>query len=91
MIAPLSLLDGYHEEWKIHKSDNGWRQILKHSWHSKFPLVTNVIFWRGLIGGLPLGLALKRHGLAMANCFFCSVQMEDNTLHFIQCTITCQI
>ena len=38
-----------------------------------------------LIGGLPLGLALKQRGLAMGNCFFCIVQVEVSTslLHTI--------
>ena len=27
------------EEWRIHKSDHGWWQILQRSWHSKFPLL----------------------------------------------------
>ena len=34
------------------------------------PLVAKVFIWRVLIGGLPLGLALKRRGLATGNCFF---------------------
>ena len=59
---------------------------LKCSWHSKLPLVAKVFIWRVLTGGLPLGLALKRRGLATSNCFFC-VQMEDNTHRFIQCLI----
>ena len=79
------------EEWKIHKSDHGWWQILQRSWHSKLPLVAKVFIWRVLIGGLPLGLALKRRGLATSNCFFCIVQMEDSTHRFIQCSIASQI
>ena len=55
---------------EIHNFDHGWWQIIKHSWHSKLPLVAKVFIWRVLIGGLPLGLALKRHGLATGNCFF---------------------
>ena len=79
------------EEWRIHKSDQGWWQILQRTWHSKLPLVAKVFIWRVLIGGLPLGIALKRRGLAMGNCFFCTVQMEDSTHRFIQCPIACQI
>ena len=67
------------EEWRIHKSDQGWWQILQRAWHSKLSLVAKVFIWRILIGGLPLGIALKRRELAMGNCFFCIVQMEDNT------------
>ena len=47
------------EEWKIHNFDHGWWDILKHSWHSKLPLIAKVFIWRVLIGGLLLGLALK--------------------------------
>mgnify|MGYP002776137581 CR=1 FL=1 len=93
IIAPLSLLDALsskaEEERKIHKSNHGRWQILKGSWHSKLPFVAKVFIWRVLIGGLPLGLALKRRGLATSN--FCIVQMEDNTHRFIQCLIVCQI
>ena len=71
------------EEWKIHNSDHRWWQILKRSWHSKLPLVAKVFIWRVLIGGLPLGLALKRLGITTGNCFFCTIQMEDNTHRFI--------
>ena len=67
------------EEWKILKSDNGWWQILQRSWHSKLPLIEKVFIWRVLIGGLSLGLALKRRGLATGNGFFCTIQMEDST------------
>ena len=38
-----------------------------------------------------MGSALKRRGLATGNCFFCTVQMEDITHRFIQCTIACEI
>ena len=79
------------EEWKIHNSYHGWWHMLNRSWHSKLPLVAEVFIWRVLIGGLPLGIALKRRGLVMGNCFFCIVQMEDNTHRFIQCPIACQI
>ena len=51
---------------------------LKHNWHSKLPLVAKVVVWKVFIGGLPLGLALKRRGLATCDCFFCIVQVEDN-------------
>ena len=54
------------EKWKIHN----YGHISKCSWHSKLPLVTKVFIWRVLIGGLPLGLALKWRGLAMSICFF---------------------
>ena len=79
------------EKWKINKSDHRWWQILICSWHSKLPLVAKVFIWRVLNGGLPLGLALKCHGLATSNCFFCTVQIEDSTHRFIQCLIACQI
>ena len=79
------------EEWKIHKFNHGWWQILQRSWHSKLSVVAKAFIWRVLIGGLPLGLALKRRGLATGNCFFCTVQMEDSTHRFIQCSIVCQI
>ena len=49
------------EQWRIHKYDHGWWQILQRNWHSKLPLVAKVFIWRLLIGGLPLGLTLKRH------------------------------
>ena len=62
------------EEWRIHKSDHGRWQILQRSWPSKLPTVAKVFIWSVLIGGLPLGLALKRRGLATGNCFFCIVQ-----------------
>ena len=61
------------EEWKIHKSDHGWWQISQRSWHSKLPLVAKVFIW--VIA------------LAMGNCFFCTIQMEDSTHRFIQCPI----
>ena len=70
------------EEWRIHKSDQGWWQILQRTWHSKLPLVAKVFIWRVLIGGLPLGIALKRRGLAIGNFFSC-------THRFIQCPIAC--
>ena len=54
-------------------------------------LVAKVFIWRVLIGGLPLGIALKRRGLAMGNCFFCTIHIEDSTHQFIQCLIVCQI
>ena len=65
--------------------------IVKLSWHSKVSLLAKVFIWRVLIGGLPLGLALKRRGLATSNCFFCIVQMEDRTHHCVQYLIACQI
>ena len=87
-IESLGLLSSKaEEERKIHKSDNGWWQILQCSWRSKLPLVAKVFIWRVLTGGLPLGLALKRCGLVTSNCFFCTIQMEDNTHRFIQCLI----
>ena len=46
-------------------------------------LVAKVFVWRALIGGSPLGLALKQH--ALATSFFCIIQMEDSTHRFIQC------
>ena len=75
------------QEWKVQKSDYKWRRILKRSWHSRLPLLTKVFIWRVLIGGLPLGFALKRHGLALDTCFFCIVQVEDSIHRFIQCPI----
>ena len=66
-------------------------QLLKCRWYSKLPLTGNVFIWRVLIGGLPLKLCLKRHGLATNNCFFCIVQVEDSTHHFIQCMVAFQI
>ena len=44
-----------------------------------------------MIAGLPLRLALKQHGVETGNCFFCTIQVEDNTHRFIQCSIACQI
>ena len=85
------LLSKAEEEWKIHKFDDRWWQTLTRSWDSKFPLVAKVFIWRVLIGGLPLGITLKHRGLAMGNCFFCTVQMEVSTHRFIECLIACQI
>ena len=73
------LLAKAEEEWRIHKSDHGWWQIFQRTWHSKLPLVAKVFIWRVLFGGLRLEIALKRRRLAMGNCFFCTVQMEDST------------
>ena len=74
------------EEWKIHNSDHRqWQILLKRSWHSNLPLVADVFIWRVLIGGLPLGLALKRREPVTCNCLFCTVQMDsDDTHHFKQ-------
>ena len=38
-----------------------------------------------------MGIVLKRRGLAMGNCFFCTAEMEDNAYRFIQCPIASQI
>ena len=95
IVPPLSLLDALsskaEEERKIHKSNHGRWQILKGSWHSKLPFVAKVFSWSVLIGGLPLGLALKCRGLATGYCFFWTIQMEDSTHRFIQCMVACQI
>ena len=76
---------------EIHKYDHAWWHIVKRTRHSKLPLVAKVFISRVLIGGLPLGLTLKRHGLATGNCFFCTVQMEDTTHRLIQCPIVYHI
>ena len=47
--------------------------------------------WRVMIGGLPLGSALKRRGLGFGTCFFCTVPLEDSTHRFIKCPIACTI
>ena len=47
--------------------------------------------WGVLVRGLPLGLALKGHGLATYNCFVCTIQVDDGTPHFIQYPFACQI
>ena len=64
------------EEWKIHKFDHEWWQILQCSWHSKLPLVAKVFIWRILIGGLPLGLALKCRGLVLRIKLECGLVCE---------------
>ena len=43
------------EEWRIHKSDHGWWQILQRSWHSKLPLVAKVFISRILIWRIAFG------------------------------------
>ena len=37
--------------------------------------------------GFAFGISSKACGLATGNCFFCTVQMEDNTYIFMQCQI----
>ena len=44
-----------------------------------------------MIGGLPLGSALKTRGLAFDTCFFYTVPLEDSTHRFIKCPIACTI
>ena len=57
------------EEWRIHKYDHGWWQILLRIWHSKLPLVAKVFISRVLIGGLPYGIALKLWVIAFLALF----------------------
>ena len=44
-----------------------------------------------MIGGLPLGSALKRQRLGSGTCFFCTVPLEDSTHRFIKCHVACTI
>ena len=62
-----SLFDGYHLRLNkngVYNSNYEWwpKQT---SWHSKLSFIASVFILRILIGGLPLELALKRHGQAI--------------------------
>ena len=87
-ITPSSLFDCYYlrlnNNGKYITMIMGGSKSLKSSWYSKLSFVVKVFIWRALIRGLRLGLALKWHGLAMGNCFFCIVQVEDSAHCFIQ-------
>ena len=77
--------------WNVCKSDARWWKILQRGWHSYLPFRAKVFIWRVMIGGLPLGSALKRRGLGSGTCFFCTVPLEDSTHRFIKCPIACTI
>ena len=40
--SPQQLSSKHEHGWKIHSTNYGWWQILKHSWHSRLPLVESV-------------------------------------------------
>ena len=75
------------KEWNVYKSDAGWWQILQRSWCCTLPYKYKVFIWRVMVGGLPLGSALKRRDLGYGTCFFCTIPLEDNTHRFIQCPV----
>ena len=50
--------------------DAHWRSEVIIDLCLRSTLVAKVFIWRVLIGGLPLGLALKHRGLATGNWFF---------------------
>ena len=56
-------------------------------WHSHLLFRAKVFIWRVMIGGTPLGSALKRLGLGPSTCFFCAIPLEDITHRFIKCPI----
>ena len=65
--------------WNVCKSDARWWKILQRGWHSHLPFHAKVFIWRVMIGGLPLGSALKRWRLGSSTCSFCTVPLEDST------------
>ena len=74
--------------WNICKSNARWWKILQRGWHAFY---AKVIIWRVVIGGRPFGSALKRRGLGLVTCFFCTFQLEDNTHRLNKYPIVCII
>ena len=52
--------------------------------HSCLPFMAKFLIWRVMVGGLPVGDALRKRNDAFRLCFFCMVSLE----HCIHCLIT---
>ena len=67
--------------WNVCKSNARWWQILQCSRYTHLPFRAKVFIRRVMIGGLPLGSTLKRRGLGLYSCFFCTIPLEDIMPH----------
>ena len=56
-------------------------------WHSHLAFRAKVLIWRVIIGGLLSGPSLRRRGLGLGMCCFCTSPLENNIHKFIKCPI----
>ena len=87
MSNHLWMEDQVRKQWGFQRPISWWQKVVRKGWHSRLPFRAKVFIWRVIIGGLPVGEALRKRNLDNGMCFWCTVVVEDNHHRFLNCPV----
>ena len=68
-----------NKEWGITRSNRCWQSVVQMGswWQCCPPFKAEVFIWRVIVGGLALGVALRKRSIAVLECV-CFAQFQRN-------------
>ena len=91
MSNHLWMEDQVRKQWGFQRPISWWQKVVRKGWHSRLPFRAKVFIWRVIVGGLPMGEALRKRNIDNGMCFWCTVVVEDNRHRFLNCPVAKQV